>query len=78
MLTMWDEFATVQASELGKILSSGRYPLIFTKRVAATSFQGLSLTTRYDTSIEINPTTPQALTLREWSTSNTTSIENLL
>ncbi|VFQ93879.1 unnamed protein product [Cuscuta campestris] len=68
----------VQGSELGKILASGSYPLILAKRVAATSFLGLSLTTRFDTSIEINPTTPQALALREWSTSNTTSIKNVL
>ncbi|VFQ98197.1 unnamed protein product [Cuscuta campestris] len=101
MLTMWDEFTTVQGSELGKILASGSYPPILAKRVAATSFLGLSLTTRFDTSIEINPTTPQALALREWyvyqqllffkiqntyshqilsyrSTSNTTSIKNVL
>ncbi|RAL48398.1 hypothetical protein DM860_005822 [Cuscuta australis] len=46
-LTMWDKLASIQGIEIEKGLKSGTW-------ILATSFQGLSLTTRHDSSIELN------------------------
>ncbi|VFQ96823.1 unnamed protein product [Cuscuta campestris] len=65
-LTLWEEFATTQGIEIEKALESGTYPTILAKRILATTYQGLTLTTRQDSSIELNPTIPLAASLEEW------------
>ncbi|VFQ72375.1 unnamed protein product [Cuscuta campestris] len=44
---MWDKLASIQGIEIEKGLKSGTW-------ILATSFQGLSLTTRHNSSIELN------------------------
>ncbi|VFQ66751.1 unnamed protein product [Cuscuta campestris] len=75
---MWDKFASIQGIEIEKALESGTYPTILTKRILATSFQGLSLTTRHDSSIELNPTISLATSLEEWKCSNAITIRHAL
>ncbi|CAH9134464.1 unnamed protein product [Cuscuta epithymum] len=72
VVTLWDSFATTQGIELDKLLRIGNYPLILAKRL------GISLTTCYDASIQINPTGSRAALLKEWRSANTEMIQQLL
>ncbi|VFQ61087.1 unnamed protein product [Cuscuta campestris] len=75
---MWDNFTFVQGLKIKKALQSSIYPILFARRISATSFQGLSLTTRYDSSIDLNPSISPTSTLQEWRSSNTVAIHNAL
>ncbi|VFQ71331.1 unnamed protein product [Cuscuta campestris] len=77
-LTLWDTFAEIQGCEIQQALQSGFYPTIIARRIAATSFKGLSLTTRSNSSIELNPVIPPTSSLDEWKSSNTAAIEHAI
>ncbi|VFQ87545.1 unnamed protein product [Cuscuta campestris] len=78
ILRMWDDFATLQGTYIQELLNADTYPIIFAKRILATSYQGLTLTTRYDTSIEIHPTISPTVALNEWTSLNTDAIKNAI
>ncbi|PHT87921.1 hypothetical protein T459_10027 [Capsicum annuum] len=46
------------------------YPVILGRNVGISSYQGLSLQTKFDTTIRIDPSYPQALELLNWVKSN--------
>ncbi|VFQ66125.1 unnamed protein product [Cuscuta campestris] len=78
ILRMWGDFATLQGTHIQELLDAGTYPIIFAKRIHATSFQGLQLTTRYDTSIEIQPTISPMVALNQWTSLNKDAIQNAI
>ncbi|RAL54996.1 hypothetical protein DM860_013692 [Cuscuta australis] len=65
-LTLWEEFATTQGIEIENALESGIYPTILARRIITTTYQGLTLTTRQDSSIDVNPNIPLVASLEEW------------
>ncbi|CAH9083467.1 unnamed protein product [Cuscuta europaea] len=77
IFTMWDECASIQGVEIQKLLDVGIYPIVLAKRVAVTTYQGLSLSTRYDTCIELYPDTQHAIALKQWRSTNAQAIQNM-
>ncbi|CAH9094382.1 unnamed protein product, partial [Cuscuta epithymum] len=53
--TMWEEFVSHQGAEIERILNAGDYPLVLINRVVVNLFQGLTLSTRFDCNMELNP-----------------------
>ncbi|CAH9143883.1 unnamed protein product [Cuscuta epithymum] len=77
-LTMWEEFVTRHGAEVEKRLNEGDRPLVLLNRVAVNLFQGLSLSTRYDSHMELAPVGERALILKKWVNANTAKIDKLL
>ncbi|CAH9060280.1 unnamed protein product, partial [Cuscuta europaea] len=64
-------------AEIQKLLEVRIHPIILARRVAVTTYQGLSLSTRYDTSIELNPKGQHAAALKEWRVANAQAIQQI-
>ncbi|CAH9098600.1 unnamed protein product [Cuscuta europaea] len=77
-MTMWEEFVTRYGAEIDTLLQSGDWPTIFVTGAAANIYQGLSLSTRYDSHMELNPGGDRALVLKKWAKDNSAAIKQLL
>ncbi|XP_031121217.1 uncharacterized protein LOC116024463 [Ipomoea triloba] len=55
MLTLWGTFAVNQGVQLELQLRQGKFPIILAEGLNVNAFQGLSLSTLYNTSIEVDP-----------------------
>ncbi|XP_042508246.1 replication protein A 70 kDa DNA-binding subunit D-like [Macadamia integrifolia] len=64
LLTLWENYATKEGSKLLDIVSQN--PIIVFSAVSQVEYQGGSLGTTGFTSIEINPTIPEAEDLKQW------------
>ncbi|XP_042511724.1 replication protein A 70 kDa DNA-binding subunit D-like [Macadamia integrifolia] len=64
LLTLWKNYATNEGSKLLDIVSQN--PIIAFSAVSQVEYQGGSLGTTGFTSIEINPTIPEAEDLKQW------------
>ncbi|CAH9122873.1 unnamed protein product [Cuscuta epithymum] len=64
--TMWEEFVTRHGREIEKCLHAGDFPLVLINRAAINLFQGLTLATRFDSHVELNPDGERALQLKKW------------
>ncbi|XP_070005392.1 replication protein A 70 kDa DNA-binding subunit B-like [Nicotiana sylvestris] len=68
ILTLWEEFADADGSILAAHVAE--YPIIVAKRITRTNYAGLSLSTRYNSVILINPPYPQVEGLLNWVRDN--------
>ncbi|OIT21168.1 hypothetical protein A4A49_40116 [Nicotiana attenuata] len=68
ILTMWEDFADTDGSILTAQIAE--YPIIVAKRIMRASYGGLSLSTRYNSVILINPPYPQVGRLLNWVKDN--------
>ncbi|CAH9099887.1 unnamed protein product, partial [Cuscuta epithymum] len=75
---MWGEFVDRHGVEIEKRLTKGDRPLVLINRVAINLFQGLSLSTRHDSHMELDPSGERALLLKKWVSINTAKIDSLL
>lgn len=66
LLTLWGDFAIYQGKQIISVLDSGRFPIILGKRVIVNNFNGVSLSTRFDSIFEVNPTNSKSETLKKW------------
>ncbi|KAK4733297.1 hypothetical protein R3W88_007558 [Solanum pinnatisectum] len=76
LLTLWEDFGEVEGAELQiKIERAAEFPLILARSIRISPYQdmikhcpytGLSLQSRFNSTIHINPTNPQALELINW------------
>ncbi|KAF3683381.1 hypothetical protein FXO37_01890 [Capsicum annuum] len=57
-------------SELQAKMEKEEYPVILGRNIGISSYQGLSLQIKFDTTIRIDPSNPQALELLDWVKSN--------
>ncbi|VFQ95788.1 unnamed protein product [Cuscuta campestris] len=55
-----------RSRDITSLLESGRHPIILGKRVTVTPFNGVSLSTRYDSVFEVNHSDPTWDRLRKW------------
>ncbi|CAH9107231.1 unnamed protein product [Cuscuta epithymum] len=74
-LTMWGDFVVRHGSEIEKRLSGGECPLVLISKVAINLFQGLTLSTRFDSHMVLDPTGERALLLKKWVAANAAKIE---
>ncbi|XP_049398705.1 replication protein A 70 kDa DNA-binding subunit B-like [Solanum stenotomum] len=71
LLTLWDDFGEIEGTELKAQMENGKeFPIILGKNIGVSGYQGLSLQTRFNSTIRINPTYPQALQLISWAKTN--------
>ncbi|XP_075077497.1 replication protein A 70 kDa DNA-binding subunit B-like isoform X3 [Nicotiana tabacum] len=68
ILTLWEDFADADGSILAAEVAE--YPVIVAKRIMRTTYAGLSLSTRYNSVILINPPYPQVGRLLNWVRDN--------
>nr|XP_016466764.1 PREDICTED: replication protein A 70 kDa DNA-binding subunit B-like [Nicotiana tabacum]XP_016466765.1 PREDICTED: replication protein A 70 kDa DNA-binding subunit B-like [Nicotiana tabacum]XP_016466766.1 PREDICTED: replication protein A 70 kDa DNA-binding subunit B-like [Nicotiana tabacum]XP_016466767.1 PREDICTED: replication protein A 70 kDa DNA-binding subunit B-like [Nicotiana tabacum]XP_016466768.1 PREDICTED: replication protein A 70 kDa DNA-binding subunit B-like [Nicotiana tabacum]XP_01 len=68
ILTLWEDFADADGSILAAEVAE--YPVIVAKRITRTTYAGLSLSTRYNSVILINPPYPQVGRLLNWVRDN--------
>ncbi|XP_047251415.1 replication protein A 70 kDa DNA-binding subunit B-like [Capsicum annuum] len=61
IFTLWEDFAEIDGSELAAQIEN--HPVILAKRIARFSYAGISLTTRYNSTILTNPVYPQVAEL---------------
>ncbi|VFR01770.1 unnamed protein product [Cuscuta campestris] len=66
LLTLWGDFAIYQGKEIICVLDSGRFPIFLGKRVIVNNFNGVSLSTRFDSMFEVNPTNSKSESLKKW------------
>ncbi|KAH0645241.1 hypothetical protein KY284_033125 [Solanum tuberosum] len=71
LLTLWDDFGEIEGTELEAQMENGKeFPIILGRNIGVSGYQGLSLQTRFNSTIHINPTYPQALQLISWAKTN--------
>ncbi|XP_031099859.1 replication protein A 70 kDa DNA-binding subunit A-like [Ipomoea triloba] len=70
MLTLWGTFAVNQGVQLELQLRQGKFPIILAEGLNVNAFQGLSLSTLYNTSIEVDPVGHVAKVLTDWKDKN--------
>ncbi|XP_016450338.1 replication protein A 70 kDa DNA-binding subunit B isoform X2 [Nicotiana tabacum] len=68
ILMLWEDFDDVDGSILAAQVA--KYPVIVAKRITRTTYGGLSLSTRYNSVILINPPYPQVGRLQNWVADN--------
>ncbi|KAL4580563.1 hypothetical protein LXL04_016762 [Taraxacum kok-saghyz] len=76
ILTLWDSFDTEEGQALEEMLENT--PIIYAMRIKVTTFYGLSLTTRKESAIMINPPVPDEVKLLDWKASNNQELLELL
>ncbi|CAH9078943.1 unnamed protein product [Cuscuta epithymum] len=77
-LTLWEDFVTSHGTEIERLLEEGNYPLVLIERVVVNLFQGLTLATRFDTRLELNPTGERALLLKKWLAENVHKVDQMM
>ncbi|CAH9094981.1 unnamed protein product [Cuscuta epithymum] len=60
---MWEEFVTRHGAEIERRLNEGDRPLVLINMVGVNLFQGLSLSTRYDSHMELDSAGKRVLLL---------------
>ncbi|PHT40405.1 hypothetical protein CQW23_19259 [Capsicum baccatum] len=68
IFTLWEDFAEIDGSELAAQIEN--HPVILAKRIARSSYAGISLTTRYNSIILTNSVYPQVAELTNWVKNN--------
>ncbi|XP_015161150.1 replication protein A 70 kDa DNA-binding subunit D-like [Solanum tuberosum] len=62
LITLWDDFGEIEGTELEAQMENGKeFPVILGRNIGVSGYQGLSLQTRFNSTIRINPTYPQAM-----------------
>ncbi|KAF3622418.1 putative replication protein A 70 kDa DNA-binding subunit B-like isoform X4 [Capsicum annuum] len=70
LLTLWGDFSVIEGIELQAKIEKEEYPVILGRNIGISSYQGLSLQTKFNTTIRIDPSYPQAVELLSWVKSN--------
>ncbi|GER39692.1 replication protein A 70 kDa DNA-binding subunit [Striga asiatica] len=76
MLTLWNDFATTEGAQLATAINVGN--VILAMRVRVTTYNGISLSTRAQSAIMINPPLPEVTTLKQWYITNKVEIGQLI
>ncbi|PHT59307.1 hypothetical protein CQW23_01670 [Capsicum baccatum] len=69
-LTLWGDFSEIEGSELQAKMEKEEYLVILGRNIAIFSYHGLSLQTKFNTTIRIDSSYPQALELLDLVKSN--------
>nr|GMC59982.1 replication protein A 70 kDa DNA-binding subunit B-like [Ipomoea batatas] len=70
IITLWGNFVMTEGIQIDLQLSQGKFPIVIAQGVHVNAFQGITLSTRYDTTIEVNPPGQHATVLNKWKDNN--------
>ncbi|KAM6593461.1 hypothetical protein CsatA_001164 [Cannabis sativa] len=73
-LTCWGHFVVNECATITKLIATT--PIIVARRLKVTSFNEISLSTKIDSSLMINPNVAKVQTLRRWCTENETFLQD--
>ncbi|CAA0823512.1 Unknown protein [Striga hermonthica] len=76
MLTLWNDLATTEGAQLAATVNASN--VILALRVRVTTYNGISLSTRVQSTIMMNPPLPEVTTLKQWYINNKVEIGQLI
>ncbi|KAG5589602.1 hypothetical protein H5410_040116 [Solanum commersonii] len=75
LFTLWEDFGEIEGHEISsKMATEADLPVILGRSIGISTYQGLSLQTRYNSTVRVNPNYPQALALINWAKENKTML----
>ncbi|KAH0783609.1 hypothetical protein KY290_003207 [Solanum tuberosum] len=75
LLTLWEDFGEIEGHEISsKMATEADMLVILGRSIGISTYQGLSLQTRYNSTVRINPNYPQAVALIKWAKENKTML----
>ncbi|XP_027768464.1 replication protein A 70 kDa DNA-binding subunit B-like [Solanum pennellii] len=71
LLTLWEDFGEIEGNEIeAKMEKEMDLIVILGRNIGISNFQGLSLQSRYNSTIRVAPNYPQAVELTKWAKEN--------
>ncbi|KAL3376320.1 hypothetical protein AABB24_002986 [Solanum stoloniferum] len=75
LFTLWEDFGEIEGHEIAsKMATEADLLVILGRSIGISTYQGLSLQTRYNSIIRVNPNYPQAVALINWAKENKTML----
>ncbi|KAG5568068.1 hypothetical protein H5410_064912 [Solanum commersonii] len=75
LFTLWEDFGEIEGHEIAsKMATEGDLLVILGRSIGISTYQGLSLQTRYNSTLRVNPNYPQAVALMNWAKENKTML----
>ncbi|KAL3376838.1 hypothetical protein AABB24_003318, partial [Solanum stoloniferum] len=75
LFTLWEDFGEIEGHEISsKMATEPDLLVILGRSIGISTYQGLSLQTRYNSTLRVNPTYPQAVALINWAKDNKTML----
>ncbi|KAH0660514.1 hypothetical protein KY289_029262 [Solanum tuberosum] len=73
LFTLWEDFGEIEGHEISsKMTTEADLLVILGRSIGISTYQGLSLQTRYNSTVCVNPNYPQAVALINWAKENKT------
>ncbi|XP_049347024.1 replication protein A 70 kDa DNA-binding subunit B-like [Solanum verrucosum] len=71
LFTLWEDFGEIEGHEISsKMATETDLLVILGRSIGISTYQGLSLQTRYNSTVRMNPNYPQAVALLNWAKEN--------
>ncbi|KAH0659467.1 hypothetical protein KY289_028215 [Solanum tuberosum] len=68
LFTLWEDFGEIEGHEIAsKMATEADLLVILEKSIGISTYQGLSLQSRYNSTVRVNPPYPQAVVLINWA-----------
>ncbi|WMV52656.1 hypothetical protein MTR67_046041 [Solanum verrucosum] len=75
LFTLWEDFGEIEGHEISsKMATETDLLVILGRSIGISTYQGLSLQTRYNSTVRVNPNYPQAVALLNWVKENKTML----
>ncbi|KAG5567917.1 hypothetical protein H5410_065067 [Solanum commersonii] len=75
LFTLWEDFGEIEGHEIAsKMATEADLVVILGRSIGISTYQGLSLQTRYNSTLRVNPNYPQAVALMNWAKENKTML----
>ncbi|KAH0728583.1 hypothetical protein KY285_004246 [Solanum tuberosum] len=75
LFTLWEDFGEIEGHEISsKMATEADLLVILGRSIGISTYQGLSLQTRYNSTVRVNPNYPQAVALIKWAKENKTML----
>ncbi|KAH0725628.1 hypothetical protein KY284_001493 [Solanum tuberosum] len=75
LFTLWEDFGEIEGHEISsKLAAEADLPVILRRSIGISTYQELSLQTRYNSTVRVNPNYPQAVALINWAKENKTML----
>ncbi|KAG5605670.1 hypothetical protein H5410_027162 [Solanum commersonii] len=75
LLTLWEDFGEIEGHEIAsKMATTADLIVILGRSIGISTFQGLSLQIRFNSTVRVNPNYPQAVKLINWAKENKTML----
>ncbi|KAH0684181.1 hypothetical protein KY290_022855 [Solanum tuberosum] len=75
LFTLWEDFGEIEGHEIAsKMATEPDLLVILARSIGISTYQGLSLQTRYNSTLRVNPNYPQAVALINWAKENKTML----